>query len=1592
MKLTRLFSVLALAASTITMVLAQPVTYSTDTVAVKAGVVLLRDGANNIIPSGAPHIWGILDGDKSIKPADWRFQSGTGNGVLTTGAALRFGGAAGSPINKTYAPYWEVDLRAVSVEDILKFDVLQISLVGNAVLTTSDRELLREFVDKGGLLWVDFADNLASVDGINNLPSPVVSRIAPAGPGAFIQVNPFHPLVLGPNQLSLADVYSMTNGASTQVLDPFTLGASPVAPILNGAVRDSLRIEPVATSDNSAVIAVSQVGDGFVLMTTRAMSRIINRDLSGGPNNGLVMLAPRRDGAYTAGAKLVMNALAMRSRYASAAAGSRNSSSTGVTIGVPAIREFAAPAFAGQKGRPVLANGRLIATSGGTVYIYDADPRNDVDRDGNADDGLADPVGSSYDRVWSSSNLGTISEPTYVEVPGASIAEQIWVQSADGRVHGFDLNQVGTFTNVAPFATIDPPGTSPAAQPKLYAPTAHEGILYVADAAGALADSGRLWMVNVRMAADIATGGGTVNEARNVDDDGNVIGNYAWGNASASGSFRPPAGSASVAYIPIPDSSGGLDLVAYVSTQRQPASNTPAGLTSLRLGARGEIPEGVGISGTAVNLTTRAAASAARILNVTGNRAPKGLSVRVFLNGQIQSAAQMATYFTGVVLQPSPGVIQLQIQPAQLGAWDWDGTATPNNTADDAFYRVDYLIDWTVGVNSPNSFVRGAILFPDQTTPLLDMVTAPAVAPSGNVGLILSGPNGGSFYNILESGQGGFLVRGRFEFHSAITSLGALGTVASYPPSLVDEDDLVRLVPPINAPMSQIRPSGIAVSQNSFIVTANGVKNLGPFTIPTAAMLSFESSPEDLEITVDLGTAQGAISVRQPDMAKSGYAASPAFFAFMNPAEFTVEPIPNSTRARIRMNSLASRNLRGLIQNCLANNLPIMINRNGQTDTIYEPEAPSNNGVFFRGFASGRWSQLNWYTIMNGYNAQVGPVIAGERILVGGASFLPSLVVSGFGAPPTGLDGLLFGIDRAISPDDTHLVSTAARPWVSQLYSLRVNGPITPFVFNNVAGAKSVRWPQFNGITDIDDLRIRILQASILGESQFFGLAAGEGSIAITSDVNTTLFKRSDFVLADAGRMSRFDPSGNPLWSIESTSELGTNQPNIAERARQLSSPNRVYPDGANGYVFVDPGNNLVARMDAAGRETRSISKIKFHEDVFATTDPARPEQSPRGQGPNEAKLLRNPQDVAFWTTYVTAADVQRLFPSEGAYRTYTNEKWDNWLIADAGNNRVVQLIDRYMLDGNGRVTGVVRYIDRTDSEDPNNLTPAFGILWWHSPEEFTGKRYAYNSIGRTTVDVGGTPRTAYALGFNNVQPSRKTFGLDTTPSAAGDNPGGYGGAIIYDGPQTKVINEIIVPASPANVLMGTLGPNFAFNLPARAAQTIKVSGLTSVTVKYKDFGTGPVLTVMLSTDRGVFEVVEFPSAGPGLPPTWRVVWQLPVEVYEFIRRPVGVFASYTLGQLSENPQGFRPMHARRLDSGDVLIVNGYSGTKKDTSQFDGEVLIIDGSIGNPADPRLPSYDVNRQNFGFNSLSVKFELPPVQGIRGIFRPVFAERQ
>lgn len=1562
MKLTRFIPVGALMACAV-LAQAQPVTYSTDTVAVRAGVVLLRNSGGGLIASPAPHIWSILDGDRAIKPADWRFESGTGNGVLTAEAASRFGaGTPGDPINKGFAPFWEVDLRAVTSETLSRYDVLSLSIGGTVSIASEDREKLRQFVDKGGLLWIDFTDSLASdVDPINNLPTPVdVNR---TNGNAFLQVNPFHPLVIGPNRMTLGDFYSLSDAASVVGVTSLNLGATAVSTLFRGVQLDSTKLESVAGSGTTTVVGFTQIGDGFVLMTTRGTSVILNRQA----NTALESTGARRDGTYQAAAKLVFNALSARSRFASAQSGSRNTNATAVTVPIPAIRRFQAPAFGGTKGTPVLANGRMIQVTGGTVYVYDANPSADLDRDGDTDDGFDDPVGTPYDRVWSSQALGTLSEPTYLEVPGSPIPEQVWVQSLDGRVHGFDLNQT-TGTGVAPFASIDPPAGGVGTQTTLFAPTYHEGVLYVADEG--VANTGRLWMVNPRMAADLA--GGAVNEARNVDDDGTILGNYFWG-ATGAPSLRVPGSSVSIAYIPIEDGSGGSDLVAYMGTARTTGVNAgAAGLASLYLGSRGEVPSEVNRVGAAVNLRTRAGTQNLRVVTQTGARSPRGLSVQVLnrATGIPFDSAFIDTNFTGVILQPTNGTIQLQLTGAgSASSLDWENDVT---------YRVDYMVDWTFGSNAANALVRGSRLVVDSSVPQLDLAAPPAVSASGNVGLIVSSPSGGSFYNFLERGRGNFVVRSRFEFHSRISSLGALGTSAGYPPAFVDEDDLVRLIPFLNRDMSNFQPTGIAAAGNSFYVAANATKSFGGFGSPTGVVMSFDASPDDAEFIIDLGAngSTQALSFRQPDMARSGYAATPGLFSTLGSNAYSLEPIPNSTKARVRFNDLsASSTNSGQLASCLSNNLPVIVSRDGSTDTIYEPEAPLAAGRFFPGGASGRWNHMDFYTVINGYRIDAGPVVAGERMIVAGGSLLPGFLINGFSGLPTST-ALLVGADRRISPDDTHLISTSARPWLSQLNSVRVNGVVTPGDFSNVSPAKSIRWPELKGVTSAQDVRIRLLQSALLGEDRIFGLAVGEGAIAVTTDVNTTLFERSDILIADAGRIGRFDASGNPIWAIESTGEINFGQPSAAERPRRLSAPNRVYPDGNNGYVFADPGNNLVARIDAAGRELRAVQTLRVHPDARVAGVPKNP-----------SLLLRNPQDVQYWTEFVSAAQVNSFFPSESGYRTITNERWDNWLIADAGNNRVVQVIDRYELDAAGRVTGIVQYQGGLDT--PNGLTPALGVIWWHSPEEFSGKRYSYGTISRASVDVGGSVRTAYAMGFNNVQPAVKTFGLDTNPDARSDNPAGYGGVVIYDGPQTKVISEITVPALPANVLMGlnTGTGLFEFNLPARSERILNVSGLTSVSVRYVDFGSGPVLTAMLSTDRGVFEVAE---SSPGV---WQVIWMLPVETYEFIRRPLnGSITAYTLGMLGNNPEGYRPMHARRLDSGDVLIVNGYAGTRKNNEPFAGEVIVVDGSIGFDPDPLVPSYAINRPNLGFNALSILFELPPVQGIRGISRPVFAERQ
>jgi hypothetical protein len=259
-------------------------------------------------------------------------------------------------------------------------------------------------------------------------------------------------------------------------------------------------------------------------------------------------------------------------------------------------------------------------------------------------------------------------------------------------------------------------------------------------------------------------------------------------------------------------------------------------------------------------------------------------------------------------------------------------------------------------------------------------------------------------------------------------------------------------------------------------------------------------------------------------------------------------------------------------------------------------------------------------------------------------------------------------------------------------------------------------------------------------------------------------------------------------------------------------------------------------------------------------------------------------------------------------------------------------------------------------------------------------------------VDDAGAKKVVVALGFGNVEPGRTTFGLDTTAQDR-DVRSGNGGVVVYDGPNTRVITEFTRPAIAVGTFLGEDPPasgSFDFVLPTAAEPAVKqkITGLASVTARYVDDGGVPKLALMIAESTGVYEIVQ--SDPIAAPDDWVVRWMLPREAYVAMRRPRDTAAPYTLADISSNASTFRPMYARRLDSGEVLIVNGFVGTTLGNVAFNGEVALVDGRFGGVGNE--PGYDLTRPNLGFNSLSIKFELPPVQGVRGLIRPVFAERQ
>lgn len=1547
------FAVLLLSAG---LALAQ-VQYAQKSTQIRAGILLVDSyklglGVNQYDANGEPFVWYNLDHSNGIKPADWTFVNPHAATVMTQSIMNRWNGATasnsgldapppngvggnvaqlGKILDKATAPYWEVALSTATDSQLADYDVLSLAVRGSLSLTPFEREKLRAYVDQGGVLWVD-VDSTTQFDGINNIPL-AIDKSGAAGGSILADLS--HPILTTPNQLSLSSVAAMETDSSPglRAVDPTNYGGATLIPILETLQPEFSQFQTVASDSSGTLIGVAQIGDGFLVVTARGVADALNKGLpnqsrSDDTNNQqFFALAPNLDAQSNAAAALIVNAINLGSSYHESYFGSRKKNASPVDLHAPLLRTFFAPLPLSPGNRnfvpPATYKGVFVVSANDRIYVYDASPTADLDGDGNPDDGIPDTdLSSGLDLLWISQTMpGPISPPTCLSVDnptGTATKDQILVVDATGIVHSFNpfcfMNAPipADLSNVAETYEVAPPGGSADFDftedgRGPFAPTVQNGIVYVSDTQSAV--TGRVGRLWLLNPAAAST----VNTGPNP---------WVVGGSTSTG-IPESSGPATVGYIPVQDNSGGQDLVAYIPTRANPTSlgspDQTCGITSLWLGVKGERPQDVQVVGSTLEVTTRANLSGLKVYLGAGSD-PLGIKVSVFRSstGLPLSASDLSSIFTGGVTQGPDGVLQLSLN----GVWDPDYSL-----------RIDYMIDWGSGSLTLTEQVRrGSLFFPDAAR-TRRVVGAVALASDGNFFATVSDQaKGGALYAFREEGRGLFRLLYRYELYDQHQISLSTAAPVDYRETFINEDPVTTLVPAFAGPLTNLTMEGAPAVHNG-LVYATATATVGTFSLPVTVLMAFKADPEPVKIPV--GNLSDTFVLVQPDIARSVNPTEPETFTIMQPTQFTYEQQGTGGYVKID-NLMASRT--GTIQQALSSSQPVILRQSGIPDQLIEPDA-----------VGGRWSPLVWYTMLEGTSTQSPTLVTGNTVFVGGNSKLPD-ILSGV-APASAADrGVMFAMDADVQPLPPDAFPNSLRPWMAQVPMLTID----PSNSAKIIPSPDIRWPQTAGINNFEDWKVRYFQTALRPGDTSYGVAAGEGSLFTWGGSTLYGFSRGDLMVADEGRLLRLDASGDPEWSSDTSFGSGSTalQTNTST-TRSLVRPVRAYRLGSDEMVVADPGSNRVVRMNLTGRELRSVTK--FLVDPIFTPD---------GYISSESPTLNTPSDVATYSAYVTSA--QNFLSNPNAL-----EYWVYYLVADTGNKRLIQVVDRYVADPSTRQV-------LNPVEDVNNVQQ-LGVLTWHSPSNYSGKQFQYNSVAR--VFNPNTNRFTYAGGIGNGTPTPTGLGLDTpTTGTAREALSGNGGIVLFDGAQTVVIHDFTVPAIPVNAYYNETTKTFTS--PAAAQRDKPIGNVTSVTMRYVNQAGENRLAVMFTDSSGVYEIYQ-PTVGQDLP--WMARWELPREMYRSMRRDPTTNIPTT-----DNPRDLTAMFARRLDSGEVIVVNGYTGKTRGVAPFSGEVIVLNGDFDPALDNTQPGFDFGKQNFGFSSLSVRLQLSTLTGVRSITAPVFAD--
>jgi hypothetical protein len=468
---------------------------------INVGILRLpSSGQSGPSPTGAllaPYIFDILNNRPDVKPPLWKLVNplapSTVTGeigsrypyVLANGVPMYF---QGEQITSNMAPYWEVDLSKVATAaSLAQFNLLYVRTNGRIAYTLAQRQLLRQYVDQGGTLWID-GSNGASID-----PSDIFRTTFGGVGGALQPSSSYHPVANSPFAFSNTSLANLGYGSAN----------SPVILSQLGGVADDTLFQNIGPS-----IVAGDYGAGHVIIDGLGIGDVINAE---GESNTIEANLPNPNGAYLTPSatdetnyvgspapdlQFLVNVISYATSSPNSFADARGQNSQGGNLAGSLAASWQEIPANPSTPTGVATFGKFVYTAdiSGALNCFDANPSESIFPDAiNGDDGMPDYAnGYSYDAIWSvpGAGSGALSAPVVALLPisPTGSVEVVMVQNTSGDVSIYNATAdpgAGTsYVTPSPIATLAGSGGTFSGTPP--GPTYYRGQILVPEPNGAL--------------------------------------------------------------------------------------------------------------------------------------------------------------------------------------------------------------------------------------------------------------------------------------------------------------------------------------------------------------------------------------------------------------------------------------------------------------------------------------------------------------------------------------------------------------------------------------------------------------------------------------------------------------------------------------------------------------------------------------------------------------------------------------------------------------------------------------------------------------------------------------------------------------------------------------------------------------------------------------------------------------------------------------------------------------------------------------------------------------------------------------------------